>query len=86
MGEKNKILYVQTSDNPERQYSPLVLAQSAKAMNIDAIIYYLGQGLRALKPDIARSIKLGDFPSIYHTIKAILSGLTSITFSARYRA
>jgi len=30
----SSILYVQTSDDPERQYSPLVLAQSAKAMDI----------------------------------------------------
>jgi len=26
------ILYVQTSENPERQYAPLVLAQTAKTM------------------------------------------------------
>ena len=34
--EMRSILYVQTSDDPERQYSPLVLAQSAKAMDIEA--------------------------------------------------
>lgn len=43
MKEKNSILYVQTSDMPERQYSPLVLAQTAKAMDIDAKVYYLGK-------------------------------------------
>ena len=31
----DSILYVQTSDAPERQYSPLVLAQTAKAMDIE---------------------------------------------------
>ena len=33
-----KILYVQTSgvNTPERLYSPLVLAQTAKAMGLDA--------------------------------------------------
>ena len=41
MKNENSILYVQTSDDIERQYSPLVLAQSAKAMDIDAKIYYL---------------------------------------------
>ena len=51
MTEEGKfLLYVQTSDNPERQYSPLVLAQSAKAMDIEAKVYYLGAGLRVLLP------------------------------------
>ena len=45
-----KILYVQTSGTnaPERQYSPLVLAQTAKAMDIDAAVYFLGMGLTVL--------------------------------------
>ena len=43
MKDENSILYVQTSDAPERQYSPLVLAQTAKAMDINAKVYYLGQ-------------------------------------------
>ncbi|MHA1456448.1 MAG: hypothetical protein ACTSR5_10780 [Promethearchaeota archaeon] len=42
MSEEKNILYVQTSHDPERQYSPLVLAQSARAMDIKAIVYYLG--------------------------------------------
>ena len=48
---KKRILYVQTSgtDAHERQYSPLVLAQTAKAMDIDAAVYYLGMGLTVLK-------------------------------------
>jgi predicted peroxiredoxin len=62
--EKKTILYVQTSDSPERQYSPLVLAQTAKAMDLDAIVYYLGMGLKILKPGIAEKIKMGDFPSV----------------------
>ena len=40
----NRILYVQTSDMPERQYSPLVLAQAAKAMDLKPTVYYLGHG------------------------------------------
>ncbi len=69
---KNSILYVQTTDAPERQYSPLVLAQTAKAMNIDAKVYYLGTGLRVLDPEKAKQIKIGDFPSIYDLIKQLL--------------
>ena len=58
------ILYVQTSDNPERQYSPLVLAQTAKAMGLKPKLYYLGQGLRILLPGAAEKIKLGTFPTV----------------------
>ena len=72
MMNKNSILYVQTSDQPERQYSPLVLAQTAKMMDIDAKIYYLGQGLRILRPGEAEKIKLGNFPSVAEMIKKTL--------------
>ncbi len=72
MSEKRSILYVQTSDIPERQYSPLVLAQTAKAMGIEAKIYYLGQGLRILLPGAAEKIKLGTFPSVKEMIDKCL--------------
>ena len=58
------ILYVQTSDMPERQYSPLVLAQTAKAMDIDAAVYYLGKGLEVLVPGVAEGMQMGTFPSV----------------------
>ncbi|MHA2162806.1 MAG: DsrE family protein [Candidatus Thorarchaeota archaeon] len=68
----SSILYVQTSDHPERQYSPLVLAQSAKAMDIEAKVYFLGQALRVLQPGAAEKIKLGNFPSVMDMIKKTL--------------
>jgi hypothetical protein len=69
IAEKQKyILYVQTSHDPERQYSPLVLAQTAIAMNIKATVYYLGTGLRILKPGEAEKIKLCEF----HTVKEMI--------------
>jgi predicted peroxiredoxin len=64
MKDDNAILYVQTSDDPERQYSPLVLAQTAKAMGLNPTVYYLGQGLRVLEPGRADAIKMGEFPSV----------------------
>jgi hypothetical protein len=64
MAQEKNILYVQTSDMPERQYSPLVLAQTAKAMGVDAAVYYLGLGLKILRPGAADDIKLGTFPSV----------------------
>ena len=72
MKDENSILYVQTSDQPERQYSPLVLAQTAKMMDLDAKIYYLGMGLKILRPGTAEKIKLGSFPSLAEMIKKTL--------------
>lgn len=69
----DSILYVQTSDDPERQYSPLVLAQTAKAMDIEAKVYYLGQGLRILQPGAAEKVKLSSFPSVFEMIQQTLS-------------
>ena len=58
------ILYVLTTDAPEKQYSPLVLAQTAKMMDLKPIVYYLGTSLKILKPGEAEKIKLGSFPSV----------------------
>jgi predicted peroxiredoxin len=70
------ILYVQTSDNPERQYSPLVLAQTAKAMGLKPRLYFLGQGLRILRPGAAEKIKLGTFPTVAEMLqKTIQAGI-----------
>lgn len=84
--DENYILYVQTSDQPERQYSPLVLAQTAKAMDLKATVYYLGQGLRILKPGEAEKIKLGDFPSVKEMIdKTLEAGVEILVCEASKR-
>jgi len=72
MKDEKFVLYVQTSDVPERQYSPLVLAQTAKAMDLNPKIYYLGQGLKILLPGAAEKIKLGTFPSVAEMISKTL--------------
>ncbi len=70
------LLYVQTSgiDTPERLYSPFILAQTAKAMGIDATIYFLGTGITVVKKGNAEKIRIGQFPSLKEvmdqTIKA----------------
>ena len=69
MKNESSILYVQTSNAPERQYSPLVLAQSAKAMDIDAAVYYLGMGLTVLKPGAAEEMQVGSFPTVAEMLK-----------------
>ena len=76
MKDEKFILYVQTSDNPERQYSPLVLAQTAKAMGLKPKLYYLGSALRMLLPGAAEKIKLGTFPSVAEMLqKTMQSGI-----------
>lgn len=72
MKDEKMILYVQTSDQPERQYSPLVLAQTAKAMDLNPKVYYLGMGLKMLKPGEGEKIKLGSFPSVAEMINKTL--------------
>ena len=72
MVEEKFLLYVQTSDQPERQYSPLILAQTAKMMDLKPIVYYLGMGLKILKPGEAEQIKIGNFPSVAEMIHKTL--------------
>jgi len=77
MKEKNSILYVVTVDSPEKQYSPLVLAQTAKMMDLKPIVYYLGTSLKILRPGVAEKIKLGGFPSVADMLKKTLDmGIT----------
>jgi predicted peroxiredoxin len=83
---KKKMLYVQTSDAPERQYSPLVLAQTAEAMDIEATVYYLGLGLKILKPGAAERIKLGSFPTVKEMLDQTLkSGVKILVCEASKR-
>lgn len=58
------ILYVQTSgiEKPERLYAPFILSQTAKAMNIDASIFFLGYGITVVKKGNAEEVKIGNFP------------------------
>jgi predicted peroxiredoxin len=64
MKNERAILYVQTSNAPERQYSPLVLAQAAKAMDLEPTVYYLGMGLITLRPGEAERMQVGSFPTV----------------------
>jgi len=66
MSERKKILYLQTSgvDTPERTYAPFILATTARAMGIDATIYFLIKGVTVVKKGEAEKIELGDFPTL----------------------
>ena len=71
MADKKKILYVQTNgpDSPERQYAPLILAQTAIAMDVEATVFYLGLGLKVLIDGEAEKIKVGEFPTVHELIQ-----------------
>jgi predicted peroxiredoxin len=71
MNEK-MILYVQTSDAPERQYSPLVLAQAARAMDIKPVIFYLGNALKILRPGAVDTMRAGNFPAVGEMLRKTL--------------
>jgi predicted peroxiredoxin len=78
MAKKKHILYVQTSgiDTPKRLYSPFVLGMTAKAMDIDATIYFLGLGITVVKKGVAETVKEGDFPTVKEIMdQAIAAGV-----------
>ena len=78
MADKKHILYVQTSgiDTPKRLYSPFVLAATAKAMDIDATIYFLGLGITVVKKGEAEKVKEGNFPTVKEVMdQAIAAGV-----------
>ena len=77
MKDEKMILYVLTTDEATKQYSPLVLAQTAEMMELKPVIYYLGTSLKILKPGEAEKIKLGSFPSVAEMLqKTIKMGIT----------
>lgn len=76
---QQKMLYVVTSgvNTPERLYSPFVLAQTAKAMDIDAAIYFLGMGITVVKKGEAEKVQVGSFPPLREIIdQAAAAGVT----------
>mgnify|MGYP001047058538 FL=1 len=76
--EKKRLLYVQTSgtDTPERLYAPFILASTARAMDLDATIYFVIKGVTALKKGEAEKVKLGGFPSLKEVMdQAVRAGV-----------
>ena len=72
------ILYVQTSgvDTPERTYAPFILGMTARAMDIEAEIFFMIKGITILKKGEAEKVKLGSFPSLKEVIdQAVKAGV-----------
>ena len=78
MGEKKKMLYVQSSgiDTPERTYAPFILATTATTMDLDATVYLLIKGVTLAKKGEAEKVKVGSFPSLKEVMdQALKSGV-----------
>jgi predicted peroxiredoxin len=78
MAKKKHILYVQTSgiDSPKLLGSAFVLATTAKAMDIDATIYFLGLGITVVKKGMAETVREGDSLTLKDIIdRAIKAGV-----------
>ncbi|MFC1938638.1 DsrE family protein [Chloroflexota bacterium] len=78
MADKKKLLYVQTSgtNTPKRLYSPFVLGMTAQAMDIDATVYFLGEGITVVKKGAAEKVKEGGFPTVKEIMdQAIAAGV-----------
>jgi len=79
LAEKGKrLLFVQTSgtDTPERLYAPFILASTARAMDLDATIYFLIKGVTVVKKGEAEKVKMGSFPSLREVMnQAIKAGV-----------
>ena len=74
----SRLVYVQTSgvDTPERLYAPFILAMTAKAMDVDAVVYFVIKGVTVVKKGEAEKIKLGSFPSLKEIMEqAIQAGV-----------
>ena len=61
-----KILYIQTSglETPERLYAPFILGMTAKAMDMEAAIFFMIKGITVLKKGEAEKVKIGSFPRL----------------------
>ncbi|MGQ9468939.1 MAG: DsrE/DsrF/DrsH-like family protein [Nitrososphaerales archaeon] len=78
MNEKKKIVCLVTSgvDTPERTYAPFILATTAVAMGIEAIVYFFIKGITVVRKGEAEKIKIGDFPPLKGVMdKAVASGV-----------
>lgn len=73
-----RILYIQTSgvDTPERLYAPFILAMTARAMGVEASIFFMIKGITTLKQGMAEGIKIGNFPSLKEVMdQAVKAGV-----------
>lgn len=69
------VLYVQTSglDSPERLYAPFILSATARAMDVEAAIFFMIKGVTQMKKGEAEKVKIGSFPSLKEVMDQALA-------------
>jgi len=72
--DMSKILYVQTSglETPERLYAPFILGMTARAMDVEASIFFMIKGVTVVKKGEAEKVKIGSFPSLKEVLDQAL--------------
>lgn len=76
--KKDKILYVQTSgvDTPERLYAPFTLAITAASTDVEAYLFFVGEGVTVVKKGEAEKIQIGDLPPLREVmLEAVKAGV-----------
>ena len=70
----SRILYIQTSglDTPERLYAPFVLGMTARAMDVEASIFFMIKGVTVVKKGEAEKVRIGSFPSLKEVLDQAL--------------
>jgi len=70
----SEILYIQTSglDTPERLYAPFILGTTARAMDVEASIFFMIKGITVVKKGEAEKVKIGSFPSLKEVLDQAL--------------
>jgi predicted peroxiredoxin len=70
----SKILYVQTSglETPERLYAPFILGMTARAMDVEASIFFMIKGVTVVKKGEAEKVKIGSFPRLMEVLDQAL--------------
>jgi predicted peroxiredoxin len=74
----SKILFIQTSglETPERLYAPFILGMTARAMDVEAEIFFMIKGVTVVKKGEAENVKIGSFPGLKEVMdQAIAAGV-----------
>jgi predicted peroxiredoxin len=74
----SKVLFIQTSglETPERLYAPFILGMTARAMDVEAEIFFMIKGVTVVKKGEAEKIKIGSFPGLKEVMdQAIAAGV-----------
>jgi len=71
----SKMLYIQTSglDTPERLYAPFILGSTARAMDVEASIFFMIKGVTVVKKGESEKIKIGSFPTLKEVMDQALA-------------